>query len=398
MCPALGKVPGTFTWENVMDFSLLEQMVSIPSIFPHEAQLGELLYNELQQAGFSVARQYAAENRFNVLAEKGSGKQALMFYGHLDTVPLYGEWDSDPYRLTARGDQLFGLGTSDMKGGVFAILEAAKRLEIPEGRKIKIALCVDEENESIGAYALSADPFVQDVQLIISAEVGDARPEKPGAKTIAIGRRGRVGITISVPGISAHGATPELGINAIEEAAVCMQALNAMPLPSHEKFGSSNQFVQEISAKSGSLSLPDRCELMVSRLLVPPETPESVLKEMQQYLDSLYAAGVMTPRLGKKAEAAFAQRGTPYYPPYLTDETLPQVQRLMQRLTLHFGEVNVGYGLSVADENIFGGVNHIPTVTVGPQGGNEHSANEWVSRRSLEHLVGVYLDLMRHLE
>ncbi len=44
-----------------MDFSLLEQMVSIPSTFPQEAQLAEFLYNELQRAGFSVVKQYAAE-------------------------------------------------------------------------------------------------------------------------------------------------------------------------------------------------------------------------------------------------------------------------------------------------------------------------------------------------
>ncbi len=69
-------------------------MVRIPSTPIHEAQLAEFLYSELQRTGFSVAKQYAADNRFNVLAEKGSGKNALMFYGHLDTVPLYGEWNS----------------------------------------------------------------------------------------------------------------------------------------------------------------------------------------------------------------------------------------------------------------------------------------------------------------
>ncbi len=105
------------------------------------------------------------------------------------------------------------------------------------------------------------------------------------------------------------------------------------------------------------------------------------------------------PRQGRKAEAAFATRDTPYYSPYLSDETLPQIQRLMQRLRIHFGDVNIGYGLSVADENIFGGINEIPTVTVGPQGGNEHSANEnGFSRSSLEQLVEVYCDLMHHLE
>lgn len=383
-----------------MNLSLFERMISIPSTFPNEAKLGEFLYEQLQMLGFNVKQQHVGEHRFNVLAEKGTGDRSFMFYGHLDTVPLYGEWDTDPYMLTERGDQLFGLGASDMKGGMFAILEAAKNLVLPEeGRKIKIALCVDEENDSLGAYTLSKDGFLEDVQLIIAAEIGDARPVKEGAKSISLGRRGRVGISISAPGISAHGAMPENGVNAVLETYTIIQALEHMPMPQHEKLGQGSQFVQEISAKSGSLSVPDRCDIYISRLLVPPETPESALEEVQRYIEKLYVDGTMVPRNGKKTVVTLAERATPYYAPYLTEAEVPQVKKLIQRLeTEHFGEVCIGYGLSVADENIFGGINKIPTVTLGPQGGNEHSANEWVSKQSIEKLITVYRDLMQHLE
>jgi acetylornithine deacetylase/succinyl-diaminopimelate desuccinylase-like protein len=389
-----------------MELALLRRMVSIPSVFPNEGELAELMYAQLQRLSFTVVKQYVDERRFNVLAEKGRGVKALMFYGHLDTVPLYGAWDTDPYMLTERGDQLFGLGTVDMKGGIFAILEAAKELEPPEGRKVKIALCVDEENESSGAYTLSQDAFLDDVQLVIAAEAGNGvspatgngiQPSSASTKSITLGRRGRVGITVSVPGISAHGATPERGVNAIPEAYTFIQALQNMPLPQHEKLGRGSQFIQEISAKSGSLSIPDRCDIYLSRFLVPPETPESALKEVQQYVDTLYAKGTVTPRQGKTATVTLAERSTPYYPPYITEEDNPQVKALLQRLSRHFDEVRISYGLSVADENIFGGLNKLPTVTLGPCGGNEHSANEWVSKRSLAQLITVYHDLMESL-
>ncbi|MBD3306008.1 M20/M25/M40 family metallo-hydrolase [candidate division KSB3 bacterium] len=383
-----------------MNIALLEHMIGIPSMFPDETALGDLLYAELQAIGWTVTKQQVADHRFNVLAECGTGDRALMFYGHLDTVPAYGAWDSDPYVLTPQGDRLIGLGASDMKGGLYVILEAARDLTLSPDRKVKIAFCVDEENESVGAYALSADPFLDDVELIISAEIGDAATRQPqDIPCVVLGRRGRVGLTISVPGISAHGATPEQGVSAILEAYRFIEALAAMPMPSHPKLGQGTQYIQEIQAKSGSLSLPDRCDLYLSRLLVPPETPESALQEVQRYIARLYAQQHVVPRQGKRAVVTFAERGTPYYRPYITDETAPPVKKFLHRLTTkHFPNVSLGYGRSVADENIFGGINAIPTVTLGPRGGNEHSANEWVSHQSLARLIPVYRDLMQNLE
>lgn len=380
-----------------MECSLFESLIRIPSVFPNETALAEWIYNYLHNAGWNVRKQQVGKDRFNVLAEKGDAPHAVMLYGHLDTVPLYGEWDTPPFELTERGDRLFGLGASDMKGGIFVILEAVMSLPERLNKTIKLAFCVDEENDSLGAYALSRDPFLENVALILVPEIGDARPKKAGAISVGLGRRGRVGISIAVPGISAHGANPELGVNAIYEAYKVIAALDAMPLIAHEKLGQSTQFIQEIRAKSGSLSIPDLCEVYLSRLLVLPETPEDALRDVQRYLERLYEQGVLTPQRGKRVTAKLAERETPYYQPYLTDEHLPLIQRLLRRVQA-FGEVCVGYGLSVADENIFGGINNIPTVTLGPQGGNEHTANEWVSKQSLAERIAIYRDVIEHLE
>ncbi len=381
-----------------MDLSLLEQMVQIPSVFPHEGEFGEFIYRQLHDRGFAVEKQWISADRFNVLAEKGDGARSLLLYGHLDTVPPYGEWDTDPYCLTQRSDRLYGLGANDMKGGIAALLEAAEEASIPHNQKLKMAFCVDEENESLGAYALSEQPFLEDVALILVPEIGDPYTPIPEENIIlGIGRRGRVGITISVPGISVHGAKSQDGVNAILEAYTVITALEAMPMRSHPRFGPSNQYIQEISARSGSLSVPDCCDVYLSRLLVPPETPQSVLEEVKQAIEVLYADGTMVPHNGCKAEVTFAERTTPYYVPYETDPEHPYVNMLIQRLQ-RFGEVCFGYGLSVADENIFGGVNQIPTMTLGPRGKDEHSANEWVSRKSLDRLVLLYRDIIEKLE
>ena len=56
----------------------------------------------------------------------------LVISGHMDVVPTEGQpWTSDPFRLTERGDRLYGRGTADMKGFLAATYEGLAR--IPRG-------------------------------------------------------------------------------------------------------------------------------------------------------------------------------------------------------------------------------------------------------------------------
>ena len=73
---------------------LLRKIVEIPSTFPNEERLGCFLEEELGRYGFETFRIPISDGRFNVVGERGNSGKPILFYGHMDTVPLYGKWNT----------------------------------------------------------------------------------------------------------------------------------------------------------------------------------------------------------------------------------------------------------------------------------------------------------------
>ena len=89
-----------------------------------------------------------APERPNLLAtfDFGPGGRHLVLCGHIDTKPVGGAgWSVDPFSATVDGDRLYGLGATDMKGAVAAMIVAARDLDLPRGR-LSLLLVADEEN------------------------------------------------------------------------------------------------------------------------------------------------------------------------------------------------------------------------------------------------------------
>ena len=61
-------------------------------------------------------------------AEMGEGEEIVGIAGHLDIVPVGGDWTYDPFKLTREGDYIYGRGTTDDKGPVIEALYAMKLL------------------------------------------------------------------------------------------------------------------------------------------------------------------------------------------------------------------------------------------------------------------------------
>src|SRR5207237_1602193 len=142
---------------------LLKDLVAIDSVNPSlvpgaagEARIAEAIVAHLRQIGLDVELQEVAPGRSNVvglLEARGRGR-SLMFCGHMDTVGVDGM--EAPFEPVEREGRVYGRGAQDMKGGLAAMIDAARVVAqdgLAKGRLI-VAAVVDEEYASLGADAL----------------------------------------------------------------------------------------------------------------------------------------------------------------------------------------------------------------------------------------------------
>lgn len=373
---------------------ILRDIVNINSVFPNEEKLGIYIERHLKGLGFRTLRQNVGGRRFNLFAERGRGRRALLFYGHMDTVPIYGDWKTDPLKLTKDGDRLYGVGTCDMKGGIAAMLEAVRAAD--RDRYIKLLFCVDEENISVGVReAVKRSRWLSDVFFTVSVEPGDSQRQTGGANVVTVGRRGRVVISVDIEGVSSHGSNPQRGINALEEAAKIALSLKKFDLRRSRGFGSETVFVNTIEGRATSLTVPDKAHMEIDVQLVPPNSIESARKRVQALVRHLYRSGILNPRT--IVNVSIKKRETPYINPYVNNINGRRMKNLFSIVRNNIGRVVINYGSSVADDNILFEAMRVPIVTIGPSGGSIHSANEWVSESNLNLITMLYTKLMNEL-
>ncbi len=385
---------------------LLAKLVSINSAFPAphptpdrpgEQALGVFVEQWLKEAGFAVHRQAVVGDRFNVLAEKGQGTQALLFSGHLDTVPAASGWTSDPWGPRVEGDRLYGLGSCDMKGGLSALLQAVEHVD-PQTYRLKLAFLVDEENISQGAYALVQSGWLHDVVGVLIPEIGTSSGQQLGPRRMTLGRQGRVDLDIQIRGRSAHAGQAEAGVSALLRGAVVALALEELPLAEHPQLGRSRATIRSFVSEAKGLSIPDVAELRIDRHLVPPETSESVRQEVEDLIERLYQEGKLAYDTDFPTTVRVPERLTPYLKPYVISPANPFVQLVEEIIREYLGSVTYNYASSVADENYYGADLGLPVIVLGPAGGNHHAPEEWVCLSSLDELIAIYQEVLARFE
>ncbi len=92
----------------------------------------------------------------------GNGEETVGIVGHIDVVPAGDGWDFDAFSGDVDGGYIYGRGTTDDKGPVIACLYAMKALKdcgYEPGKKIRLILGLDEEKKWAGMdYYLSKVP------------------------------------------------------------------------------------------------------------------------------------------------------------------------------------------------------------------------------------------------
>src|SRR5687768_10595386 len=247
---------------------LLKDLVAIDSVNPSlvsgargEAEIADAIARHLRGIGLDVEIQEAAPGRPNVIGVlEGRGRgRSLMLCGHVDTVGVEGM--TAPFDPIERDGRLYGRGSQDMKGGVAAMIDAARVLAdegLPAGRVI-VAAVVDEEYASAGADAL------------VSRWRADAAVvTEPTDLRIAIGHKGFAWFDVETRGRAAHGSRPLDGRDAILRMGRVLHALEQLDrrlqsAPPHPLMGTASLHASIIEGGRELSSYPDRCGLKLER-------------------------------------------------------------------------------------------------------------------------------------
>ncbi len=350
---------------------LLEDMLRINSVVGNESELVEYLRGELETLGLKVELQEVKPDRPNVYARlsgDGPGRR-LNFYGHTDTVPVVEGWETDPFNPVRKGRKLHGLGACDMKAGIACALNMLRAfVESSYGfdGEVSFSGVIDEEAYSMGAKAMLNTDFARvDAMFLGEPYPGDE------TKPIPLGITGKILYDIRVKGRAAHGFRPHLGINAIEEAGKIIANLDKLSFIEHPDFGMGNYCTLKIEGgyEVYSVVIPERCRFEVNRLLVPGESVETTIRDMERLIGSL----------GLEVEVEVGTK-PPRYEAFVMDRDDPIIRVFDGVYREVMGkEPMYEYAYGITDANVFAGEGDIPCLHLGPCRGGAHQCNEYVS-------------------
>jgi acetylornithine deacetylase len=351
---------------------LLNELIAIDSVNPSlvsgaagEAEIASFVANQLTAIGLDVEVTEVTPGRPNVVGvlEGRASGPVLMFCGHLDTVGV--ERMDDPFDPVERDGRVYGRGSGDMKGGVAAMIEAA-RLIVAEGGppvgRLIVAGVVDEEYASIGAEAL-----------VKQWQADAAVVTEPTDLIVAVGHKGFSWAEVVVEGRAAHGSRPAEGRDAILRMGRVLAAFEKLDRslqsgPPHPVLGTGSLHASFITGGRELSTYPDLCVLQLERRTVVGEAPDSILRETEQILSQLSAEDAEF-----KASAKLLFSRLPYETP--SESLLPEsLETAVSRIGVNKGRAGMTYWTDAA---ILGEAG-IPSVIFGPGGEGYHGLEEYV--------------------
>jgi succinyl-diaminopimelate desuccinylase len=262
---------------------LLRGLVRIPSVNPNEAELAAHVVEVLERT--TAATVHVVETmpgRPSIAAVLGSGPgTSLVLNGHLDTVPVDDpiRWTADPFGGEVRDGALYGRGACDMKAGLAVQIAVARALSSHKLRgRLVLHFAVGEECAEPGTASLLEAGFGGDVGITC----------EPTELQVGIATRGLVHIRVRLVGRSGHASRPALCVNpltalaaVLSEVATYEASLGSLR---HELLPPPSCTATMVRAGVKENSVPDECEVVLDRRLLPGERVSDVVATLEARL------------------------------------------------------------------------------------------------------------------
>ena len=198
---------------GLVKYKILEDLVKFNTI--NDIQNKEII-NYIEK--FLLDLKFKTEYKGKYLIMSIGKNPKLGFLGHTDTVKFIDGWNSNPYELTYKDGNLYGLGTCDMKGGIAAILDTVAKIDFSKLKNgIKLYFTYDEEIGFGGIYDIvnSGEKFPD---TMIFGE--------PTNNEILVGSKGLLEFELLFNGIKVHASNPTKGKSANMNAVKCLYELD----------------------------------------------------------------------------------------------------------------------------------------------------------------------------
>jgi succinyl-diaminopimelate desuccinylase len=367
---------------------LAKELISRKSVTPEDAACQKVLAERLGRAGFQCEAVVCGEVS-NLWARRGAARPLVCLAGHTDVVPTgpLAEWDSDPFVPTVRHGRLYGRGAADMKSSLAAFVLAVESFvaERPShSGSIALLITSDEEGPSIDGTARIVERMKRAGETIDYCIVGEPTSVSVLGDMIKNGRRGSLSGLLTVRGVQAHIAYPDLGRNPIHLLAPALAELSAMQWDrGNEHFQATRWQVSNIHAGTGARNvIPGALTLDFNFRFSTASSAESLKTRFEAVLD----------KYGLDYSIDWVLGGRPFVTQ--RGRLVEVMSEVIRKHTGRTPELSTTGGTS--DARFIADI--CPQVVeFGPVNQSIHKLNEHIELDALEQLPGIYLDTLRAL-
>jgi len=251
-------------------------LMAVPSLSGQEAALADVVEKTLGASSWLEVERIGD----NVVARTEIGRrQRLVLAGHLDTVPPGG---NEVPRLD--GDTLWGVGASDMKGGLAVMLDLATTVSEPA---VDVTWCFYAREEIGREDSGLLELWTQRPDLL----AGDAAVlGEPTSALVEAGCQGTMRLRIVLRGVRAHTARPFTGRNAIHRLAPLLQRVVEWPGREVVLDGCTYaEQLQVVSVEGGVAGnvVPDEVEIVLNHRYAPDRRAADAEAFLHQLFDPI---------------------------------------------------------------------------------------------------------------
>ena len=256
------------------------ELMAVPSVSRDEAALATLVEERLAAYGWLTTDRVGD----NVVARTTLDRpQRLVVAGHLDTVPPGGN-----ERPRVDGDTVWGVGASDMKGGLAVMLDLAATVRAPA---VDVTWCF-YAREEIGRDDSGLLELWQTWPELLA---GDAAVlGEPTNGLVEAGCQGTLRVRITLHGVRAHTARPFNGRNAIHRLAPVLQRVADWPSREVTLDGCTYAEQLQVVAIEGGVAanvVPDQARVTLNHRYAPDRQHAQAEAFLHELLDPLLELG-----------------------------------------------------------------------------------------------------------